>query len=49
MNFSLTLAFWNGRPLDSSFISTVDVLISMENKTQRENSECRTKNHVNVG
>jgi hypothetical protein len=31
-----TLAFWKGRPLDSSFISTVDVLISARIKRQRE-------------
>lgn len=29
ISISLTLAFWNGRPRDSSFMSTVDVLISM--------------------
>jgi len=30
INISLTLAFWMGRPLDSSFMSTVDVVISEE-------------------
>jgi hypothetical protein len=34
-----TLAFWKGRPLDSSFISTVDVRISVITKNERECSE----------